>query len=156
MTMIPKKRKNVMVHSFRDEMDNLFDNFFNNSLMLRSSDNDLYSISPKIDIVETKSGFELSAEMPGLAEEDIDINVENSYLTISGKKESKKKEEEKNYICMERSYGSFQRSIRLPENVNIDKIVASFKNGVLHLEIPKKEIKPEAAKKILINRKSPS
>ena len=149
MSLTPWRRKQHLTHSFKNEIDNLFNNFFNNSLTFSD---DSYSMSPRMDISESKDKFEVSAELPGIKEKDIDIKIENGYLTISAKNESTQKQEDKNYICIERSYSSFQRSMNLPNNITADNISASFKDGILHLDIPKTDAIESNVKKIKINK----
>ncbi len=79
----------------------------------------------------------MKAEVPGLEAKDIDISLSNDVLTIKGTKEQEKEEKEENYHRIERSYGSFSRSIRLPREVQGDKIKANYKNGVLKITLPK-------------------
>jgi HSP20 family protein len=86
----------------------------------------------------------VKAEVPGLEPKDIDISLSDGLLTIKGEKKQEREEKEENYHLVERSYGSFARSIRLPNEVQSDKIDASYKNGVLKIVLPKSE---EAKKK---------
>ena len=101
---------------------------------------------PSIDISETDSMYHLEVEVPGVAQKDIDIKSENNILTITGKKEVKSDHKERNYYTQERFYGTFKRSITLPANIIENDITAIFKDGVLEINIPKKEYK--SAKKI--------
>ncbi len=99
---------------------------------------------PAVDIYETKDAIHIEVEAPGMKEEDIKINLENNTLTIFGERKFERKEEGKNYYRMERSYGSFSRSFLLPENVDVEKIQAKYKDGLLTIVIPKKpESKPK-------------
>ena len=102
------------------------------------------TLSPKLDVAETKDKYEIKAELPGIDEKDIDISMDDGVLTISGEKKTEAESDDKGYYLKECSYGSFSRSIRLPENVADDKIAAKFNNGVLMIDVPKKE--PTAAK----------
>ena len=86
--------------------------------------------------------------MPGIDEKDLDVKIENNFLILSGEKKEETKEEKKNYIFSERKYGSFYRTIALPEGAKTDKVKATFKKGILNIEIPKDEVKE--AKKIPI------
>ena len=105
-------------------------------------------ISPRIDISETDEGYLLEGELPGLKENEIDIKIDNNILTIKGKKEEFSEEKNKNYYLKERYSGSFQRSISLPNNINEEGIDANFEDGILRINIPKKN--QENAKKIQI------
>jgi HSP20 family protein len=121
----------------RDEMDRLWDSFFEGrSAKRRAAANEWL---PALDVSETKNDFVVKAEMPGLDPKDLDISLTNGVLTIKGEKKQEKEEKEENYHLLERSYGSFTRSVRLPAEVQGDKISASFKNGVLKVILPKSE-----------------
>lgn len=145
MSLIPWRNNKNLVSSLKTEVDTLFDNFFSGNF----GEVDSSVSSPRINIEETKSNYLITAELPGLSEKDIDVSIEDNILTFKGESEKEEKTEKKNYIYMERSYDSFARSIQLPENILQDKIVASFKNGILAIELPKKEIdKTSKAKKI--------
>lgn len=107
---------------------------------------------PRMDVQETKSAVELTVELPGIALNDIKIELEDDLLTISGEKKSEKETKDKNYRVSERTYGAFSRSITLPRNIDADKIKASMADGVLTIVAPKngvstaKAIKVQAAK----------
>jgi HSP20 family protein len=103
--------------------------------------------SPAVDIYETADGVVLQAELPGLSKDDIDIQVRENILTLKGERRLEKDVKQENYLRVERSYGSFQRAFTLPAAVQADKIRAVFKDGVLHLNIPKaEEAKPKQIK----------
>ncbi len=95
------------------------------------------AISPRVDISESKSGYKLTAELPGLNEKDIDISVTGRMLSIRGEKREERDVDEKDYHLSERSYGAFRRSFTLPEGVDAEKIDASFDKGVLTVTLPK-------------------
>jgi HSP20 family protein len=105
---------------------------------------------PKIDIKETKKEVVVSAELPGLDVEDIDISITDDVLTLRGEKEEESKQEEDSYYHMERVYGSFNRSIPLPSEVEPDNVRAEFKNGILKVLMRKKPEAQQKAKKIEI------
>jgi HSP20 family protein len=107
---------------------------------------------PRIDMEETDEAYRLSAEMPGIDEKDIDVSVTGNILTIRGERREEKTEEREGHtICRERRYGTFERSISLPIEVDMDNISASYRNGVLHLEMPKSEQAREKVKKIKLH-----
>jgi len=120
-------------------MDRVWDSFLEGRPMRRAGE-----WLPSIDVSETKSDLVIKAELPGMDSKDIDISLSNGFLTIKGEKNQEKEEKDENYYLIERSYGSFTRSVRLPREVQSDKITASFKNGVLRVTLPKSE---EAKKK---------
>ncbi len=102
--------------------------------------------TPRVDIAETEKEFVIKAEIPEVKKEDVKVTVDNGVLTIRGERKQEKEEKGKKYHRIERFYGSFTRSFTLPENVDDTKIEASFKDGILNLQVPKsREVKPKAA-----------
>ena len=100
---------------------------------------------PDVDISEDQNNFYLHVELPGMKREDVKVNYEDGVLTISGVKKSMKEEKDTNYHRLERTFGKFERSFRLPAHVAQDKIAAQFENGVLSISLPKtEETKPKA------------
>jgi len=95
--------------------------------------------SPRVDIAETDEAFVIKAEIPGINKEDVKVTVDNGVLTIRGERKQEKEEKEKKFHRVERYYGSFTRSFTLPDNVDEAKIKASFKEGMLNLQIQKTE-----------------
>jgi HSP20 family protein len=104
--------------------------------------------TPPANFYEKEGKYYLTTEIPGVPKENISIRVDNGVLTITGKKESKREEKEANYYIREFSYGSFSRSLRLPGEIEEDKIEATIKDGVLTIEMPHK--KEPTAKRIEI------
>jgi HSP20 family protein len=146
--------------SLRREMDRLFDDFgrgfwqpFGRSLFAAEP---LFrrelpiATMPAVDVVESEKAYELTAELPGMDEKNIEVKVVNGNLTIKGEKQEEKEEKKKDYYLHERNFGSFERSFGIPEGVDADKIEASFKKGVLTLTLPKKPEAQKPAKKIEI------
>ncbi len=102
---------------------------------------------PAVDVYETDKEFVLKAELPEVEEKDVHVNVEGNILTITGERRKEEEIKEENYHRTERYYGSFCRSFALPDSVDKDKIKATFKGGVMKLELPKKEeVKPKEIK----------
>jgi HSP20 family protein len=99
----------------------------------------LGSWTPAVDIFDKGGEVVIHAELPGIKKEDIDVRVENNVLTIRGKKERKEEVKEEGYFRAERSYGSFSRSFSLPTTVEVSKIAAEYRDGVLTLRLPKAE-----------------
>ncbi len=95
--------------------------------------------SPRVDISETEKAFTIKADVPGVKREDVKINIEDRVLSIRGESRQEKEDKDEKVHRVERFYGSFSRSFTLPENVDIDKIDAAFKDGLLTLVIPKTE-----------------
>lgn len=103
--------------------------------------------SAKTDISETDSEYEVSVELPGIDEKDIDLDVSEGMLTLRANKREEREEKKKNYHLTERSYGSVRRSFRVPEGIDVGKIKANFAKGVLHVKLPKtKEAKAKQRK----------
>jgi HSP20 family protein len=127
-------RSNVIgwpfLHSFQTEMNNLFDRFNG------GSDRDM-AVLPAIDIAETDDAVEVSADIPGVAKEDLEVTVANDTLIIKGEKTGEREDKDKDWHLVERSYGSFRRHVPLGFTPEDGKIDASFANGVLKLRIEK-------------------
>ncbi|MCB2219060.1 MAG: Hsp20/alpha crystallin family protein [Bacteroidetes bacterium] len=132
----------------------LIDNFLSRDWMDWSNMNfsNTNTTLPAVNIKETKDDYKIEVAAPGLSKKDFKINLENNQLTISSEKESTKKEEDDNYSRREFSYQSFTRTFNLPEHeVDGDKIAASYNDGILTIQIPKKEeAKPKPARMIKI------
>jgi HSP20 family protein len=120
--------------SLQREIDRVFDDFTRGWPSLHMGNSDL---APRMDIAETDKDIEITAELPGLEEKDVQVNVADNVLTIKGEKKAEKEQKDKNYHMVERSYGSFYRSLDLPSGVNADAIKASLANGVLKVTVPK-------------------
>lgn len=117
------------------DVDRFFEDFWQPLDVFRRPT--LQSFIPKLDVSDTGEAVEVTVELPGLTEKDIDISLKDRVLTIQGEKKEEKKTEEKGYYLLERSYGSFNRHVHLPEQVDSAKIKAEFNSGVLHVTIPK-------------------
>lgn len=103
--------------------------------------------SPRVNIVENEQGYSISAELPGVSKEDIDIDLKDNTLSISGEKKAESKEENDNFIRVESSYGKFERSFHVSDDIDVNNVNASFKDGVLKVELRKKEeAKPKQIK----------
>lgn len=106
---------------------------------------------PAVNVAETKDDYNLSLAAPGLKKDDFKIDMDGSLLTISAEKEEEKEEKEKNYSRREYNYSSFKRTFTIPEDVNVDKIDATYTDGVLKVLLPKKEeAKSHALKTIAV------
>jgi len=130
------KKADHPIDQFRDEMNRLFDSFFR-GFDLEPFDVQGGMFSPKVDVVETETEIRVSAELPGMDEKDIDVSLTKDALTIKGEKKVEKNESDKDYYRMERSYGSFSRTIPLPVQVDPDQVSAEFRKGVLTVVLPK-------------------
>lgn len=147
------------------EMNQLFDNFFtdlgNYPARLREfspfSDAGFFPgplteglLKPTLDIGATEKEYAITVEVPGVDQKDVKIEIANNTLTIKGEKKKEKEEKEGGYYRMERSFGSFQRVLALPEDADQDGVKATFKNGVLTLTMPRKALPHSTAKQIEI------
>lgn len=111
--------------------------------------------APAVDIYETENELVIKADLPEVAEKDIDVQVENNMLTIRGERKFEQNVKEDNYLRVERAYGSFSRSFSLPNTVNTEAIQANYKEGVLKVVLPKRaESKPKQVKINVSNGRS--
>jgi HSP20 family protein len=116
-------------------MNRLFNGFFDTPRAATNGGRFL----PAVDLVETDDHFVLRADLPGLSDDDVKIELEENVLTISGERRSEQEQREDGYYRLERSHGQFARSLTLPQGVDGDGIVATFDRGVLEVKIPKPE-----------------
>jgi HSP20 family protein len=99
--------------------------------------------APEIEIKETKDGYLIQADLPGVQMKDLEVNITGSRLTVSGRREEEQRREDDRYYVYERSYGTFSRSFVLPEGADMDKVKADLKDGVLQICVPKRaEVQP--------------
>jgi len=119
------------------EMENMFGRFLTGWPLYRR-DVETLGWSPAVDLLDRENELVLQADLPGLTEKDIEVSVQDGTLTLQGqRKEEKETKEGEEYYCSERWTGSFSRTLTLPPGINVDKIAASFKNGVLEVHLPK-------------------
>lgn len=149
---------------FRHQMDRLFDDFTNafrgmpfspfgrpaGEIGAFAGGRELADV--RFDVSEGDDGIEVTAEMPGMREEDVDIELANNILTVKGEKKAEEEKKEKNYYLSERRYGAFQRSFRLPDGVDEEKISAQFRDGILKIMLPRKPEAQTQQRKIEIKR----
>lgn len=144
--------------ALRREVDRLFDDFrpmgwrlpFGrpSAFEMAWPRNEAFRIAPAMDMVEKNGGYEITAELPGIDEKNVEVKLSNGNLTIRGEKKEEVEKEEKDYHLSERRFGSFQRLFRVPEGVDAEKIEASFRNGVLTVMLPKSAEAKASEKKI--------
>ncbi len=120
--------------SFKTEMDRLFERFWERDFPEWPA---LGEWSPKLDLADTKDAIVVKAEVPGIDPKEIGLSFHDQTLTIKGEKKHEKEETDEQYYRVERSYGAFARSIRLPVPVDAGHVTATFKNGVLTVKLPK-------------------
>jgi HSP20 family protein len=132
--------------SLQREIERLFDDFGRSfpslsagDLFGRFGDRGLPAadVMPRMNVIESDAAIELTAELPGLEQKDVEVNVIDDVLTIRGEKKEEKDEKQKDYRLVERRYGSFSRRVQLPAGVEADKITARIANGVLTVSVPK-------------------
>jgi len=108
----------------------------------------VFGAAPAVDVTETDKAYEIAAELPGMSDKNVEVKLADSVLTIKGEKQEEKEEKKKDYYLNEHNFGSFQRAFQVPDGVDVDKIEASFKNGVLTVTLPKSAQAQKTAKKI--------
>lgn len=142
MTLIKRSDWPSLVNGswLSDFFDN--DRFFDSEGLRRQS-------MPSVNVKESDKGFEIEVAAPGLNKKDFSINVDNGVLTISSEKKEEKEEKEKDFTRREFSYSSFSRSFTLPENVNEDDIKAAYEDGILKLNVAKKNVTVSKTKKAI-------
>ncbi len=144
----PAPQPNDPWRSFRDELDRVFEQF-GQTLSPWSLFRGAESIKlPSVDITEDDKAFMLTAELPGLTAEDVDVSLDGRTLVIKGEKQQETKTEDKSYHLTERTYGSFERSFYLPDGVDSDAINAAVAKGVLTVTLPKVPSAADKTKKI--------
>ena len=130
----------------RQQINRVFDDFWGEPWLVRGET--WSGFAPQVDVTETDKDVKVCAEIPGVEAKDIDVSVEDGMLRIRGEKKYEREENEKGQYRMERSYGSFERAIPLPVEVDEAKAKAEFKNGVLRLTLPKRPGAQSRRKKI--------
>jgi len=132
LQLIPRRR----YQPFVPEID-IFDRFFDFELPTLFNGEEL--IIPQFDISETDKEYVISGEIPGIDVKDLNVTLTDGIITIKGEKKKETEDTEENYHCIERHYGSFERSFRVPDKVKTEKLDANYKDGVLKLTLPKAE-----------------
>ncbi len=121
--------------TIQSDMNRFFNSFFDTPTHSRGAA--LRRYAPAMDLVDTGEAFVLKADLPGLSESDVNIEVEDNVLTVSGERRSEHEDRKAGYYRVERSYGSFRRSLTLPEGVDPEAVKATFDKGVLEVTVPK-------------------
>jgi HSP20 family protein len=155
------ERERRPLATLRREVDRLFDDLY---MWPRSLGRTVFDVEPfwrgelsfgkvpAVDVAEKEKEYEITAELPGMDEKNIDVKFADGILTIKGEKTEEKEEKKKDYYLSERRFGSFHRSFQVPARVDGDKIEASFKNGVLTVVLPKSAEARQSEKKIAIKK----
>ena len=163
--LLPTGHSNDSFLRLHNEVDQLFDRVFNQfglGSSLRNLSEPTHSSFPsliggqslsRLDISTDDKNYEITVDVPGFNEDNLSIDVQNDILRISGKRESETKQDDKHYYRVERSSGTFQRTLSLPDDADANEINASLKDGVLILAIPRKAIAHQETKRIAIQSK---
>jgi HSP20 family protein len=141
----PAPRSRGLFEEFRDEMNRVFERFETGwpHWPLSSARWSSGAMVPDLDAHDNDKSMTIEVELPGVEEKDVSVTYSNGYLTIKGEKKTEREEKKENYYLSERSFGSFERSLRLPDTLDDSKIEARFDKGVLKISAPKR---PEAQK----------
>ena len=143
------------VQALQQSIDRVFDDFwrtFNLPMLGDWGDGLEGPVVPRVDVRETDQEVEVVAELPGMDEGDVDVSVSQGMLTIRGEKRSEREEGDEGYVVRECSYGRVERTIPLPDGLDVDAAEARFRNGVLTVRIPKTAETQRAAKRISVQR----
>ena len=144
--------------SLRDQIDRLMDEFDRGLFPSRWMEmtpfakltSEIRGLVPAIDVIDEEKAYRVTAELPGLADKDIEVTKDGDLLTIKGEKKEEHEEKDKGYFLSERHFGSIERSLRLPDGIDDAKIEAKFENGVLTVVLPKTPDAVSKPKKIAI------
>ena len=136
MTQMTRYTPSRTLHDLQREVDSIFDRFFDRTGGDRT---DSAVWAPQTDLVESDDAFQIRLDVPGMTKEDIDINLQNNTLTVSGERESERTAENEDYVRVERAFGTFHRTFTLPDAVDAEGIEAAYDNGVLTIHVPKTE-----------------
>jgi len=142
------KENGDVFSTFQREMNRMMEQFNGQGFDLADVERIPADWSPRVNVAETEKEVQITAELPGVEEKDVEVTVDNGALIIKGEKRAEKEEKNKNYHRVERSYGSFQRILLLSREVEEEKAEAAFKNGVLTVKLPKTFAAQQSAKKI--------
>ncbi|MDP2734023.1 MAG: Hsp20/alpha crystallin family protein, partial [Hoeflea sp.] len=152
---LPAPRSSGLFDDFRKEMDTIVERFFGNSLTTASKTGfpslmTEGAVRPAMDITENDAAITLTAELPGMTEDEVDLTISDGMLTLKGEKTVSHESKQDQSVVIERNYGSFQRSFPIPDRVDQDAIDAKFEKGVLKVTMPKKPGQQAGERKIKI------
>ena len=147
-----RREEEYPLYSLQRDVNRLFDDFFRGFDLrpFRAAEENWSGFNPKMDLEETEKEYRITAELPGMEEKDVEILLTGNSLTLKGEKKEEKEEKGKSFYHVERSYGSFHRTVPLPEGIDLKKVDADFKNGVLTVKLPKTVEAKTKSKKIPI------
>lgn len=141
-----------LLPQFHREIDRLFGDFFGdwNAPSIWSGMAGLEAFTPNVDIHDDGKNVKVVAELPGIDEKDLDVELNGRYLTLRGEKREEKDETEQGWHKVERHFGSFERTVQLPEGINPDEVKADYRKGVLTVTLPRKAELQNERKKIMV------
>lgn len=148
MKFLVKQTPDNFIKSVNDEISSILNRHFDD--LYPNYEDEADKLSMPVELTEKKDEYDIRAELPGVKKEDLDIDLNDNYLTIRAKKEVEKEENEKSYRRTEFKYGEFSRSIYIPQEVDFDKIDAKLEHGILRIRIPKIEKSKDTVKKIVV------
>jgi HSP20 family protein len=144
------KRAESPVHAWREQMSGLLDRF-NKDFGMNMDFNEVSEFTPKVEVQERDKGYLVRAEVPGMNEKDLNVMLRENSLIIEGERKSESKKEEKGQTISEFNYGSFYRSIPFGEDINPDTVKASYKDGILNIELQRVEGQKSKTRKIPVS-----
>src|SRR5574344_288280 len=150
MRFLIKKTPDRFLKTVNDEISSILSRHFDGLYPEDVFSADTEKLAMPIEMKEKDTKYIISAELPGVKKENLDIDLEKNSITINAKKEDEKEEDDKTYKRSEFSYGEFSRTIYFPQEINIEKADAKLEEGVLKIDIPKREIESETRKKLTI------
>jgi len=142
------------LNTLQSEMNRLFNTFFDTPPT--GGNGGPRRFIPSMDLAETDTHYVLKADLPGVAEEDVSIELDDNVLTVSGERKAEHEEKKEGYHRVERSFGAFRRSLTLPDGVDADAIAATFDKGVLEIRIPKPEARKPRRVEIKVGDAAPA
>jgi HSP20 family protein len=148
----PFERAHREMEALHRQIDRLFDGWagMEHFPSIRPAGEGGLAMVPKMDLAEDEKAFKITVDLPGMDEKDVDVTLTDRTLTIKGEKKEEREEKEKDYYRRERSYGSFRRSVELPGEVDAAKIAATFRKGVLTIDLPKSKEAQQKTKRIAV------
>lgn len=150
MKFLVRKTPDNFIRTVNDEISSLLNRHFDSYFPQSSYWEDSEKLSMPIEVADKGKEYDIRAELPGIKKEDLDIDIEDSFLRINAKKIDEKNENEQNYRHSEFSYGEFSRTIQLPEEIDIDKTEAKLEHGILKITAPKMNKEKEQIKKLQV------
>lgn len=155
MNLTPFRRHREVrnFRSLQDEINDMFDQVWRGFEQPGLPGTDLAAFAPRVDASESDDEFRITADLPGMSEDDVQIEVTGDVLTLRGEKKEEKEEKKRDYHLVERSSGSFRRSFQLPAGADVEHAAAEFNNGVMTVTVPKNAVVGNGVRRIAINAK---